>query len=64
MPTLSDAASAFSPGARQSYEYLQLVYPVTVIPGLFAKVLGGGATYNGQPAFLITATAAFRNEQW
>ncbi len=64
MPALSDASSTYSPGSRQSYEYLQLVYPVTFMPAVFARMFGGGATFNGAPAFLIVATAAFRNEQY
>ena len=64
VPVLSDASSTYSPGSQQSYEYLQLVYPVTFLPAVFARMLGGGATFNGAPAFLIVATAAFRNEQY
>ena len=39
-----------------------MVYPVPFIPGILAKVLGGGATYNGLPTYLLVSTVAFKNE--
>lgn len=63
MPTLSVDANAFSLGVAGSYEYVQVVYPVTFIPSFFARILGG-STFNGSPAFLLMSTAAFKNEQY
>lgn len=62
-PTLSNAAAQFSPGLQGSYVYLQIVYPMAIVPAVFAKMFGT-ATYNGAPAYLSVATAAFRNEQY
>ncbi len=64
MPTLSTDTGQYSPGSQQTYEYLQVIYPVTFLPNAFAAMLSGGATYNGTPAYLVVATAAFRNEQY
>ena len=63
-PTLSNANATFSPGTQQSFEYVQVVYPVTLLPSFIASLIGGGATYKGAPAFVITSTAAFKNEQY
>ena len=63
LPTLSNASSQYSPGLQGSYEYVQVVYPITFIPSLFASILGT-ATYQGAPAYLVVSTAAFRNEQY
>ena len=63
IPSLSNSSSQFSPGTAGSYEYVQVIYPITFIPGLFASILGG-ATYQGSPAYLVVSTAAFRNEQF
>ena len=64
IPTLSNASTQYSLGAQGSYEYLQVIYPITFMPTIFATMFGGGATYNGSPAFLAISTAAFRNEQY
>ena len=63
IPTLSNSSSQYSPGTGGSYEYVQVIYPITFIPSLFASVLGR-ATYQGSPAYLVVSTAAFRNEQF
>lgn len=63
IPTLSNASAQFSPGQQGSYEYIQVIYPITFIPKMFASILGG-ATYQGSPAYLAVSTAAFRNEQF
>lgn len=62
IPALSNGAASYSLGSAQSYEYLQILYPVTFMPSVFASFLGGGVTYNGSPAFLLVSTAAFKNE--
>ena len=64
LPALSNASTQYSPGRQSSYEYLQVIYPITFLPTYFASILSGGHTYKGSPAFLIVATAAFRNEQY
>ena len=64
IPALSNGSTQFSPGAQGSYEYLEVIYPITFIPAMFASILGGAAVYNGSPAYLAISTAAFRNEQY
>ena len=64
IPTLSNASTSYSPGSQGQYEYMQVIYPITFLPTVFASMLSGGATYNGSPAFLAVSTAAFRNEQY
>lgn len=61
-PALTPGSGQFTLGKRGDYQYLQVVYPITFMPSAFAAMLSGGATFNGKPAFLATATAAFRNE--
>ena len=63
MPALVVDSGSYSVGVQNSYEYVQVVYPVTFLPGFVVKMLGG-ATYNGSPAFLLVSTAAFKNEQY
>ena len=63
IPPLTNNASQYAPGLQQSYEYLQVIYPITFIPGAFASMLGQ-ATFNGATAYLIVSTAAFKNEQY
>ena len=62
LPTLAVDSGAYSIGTAGSYEYLQVVYPVPFIPAILARVLGGGATYNGSPTYLLVSTVAFKNE--
>ncbi len=64
VPPLSNASATFTPGTQGLYVYMQAVYPVTFLPAFLAKLLGAGATYNGAAAYLVTSTAAFRNEQY
>lgn len=64
IPQLKVDTGAYSVGTQGTYEYLLIVYPVTFIPSFFAKILGGNATYQGLPAFLLTSTATFKNEQY
>lgn len=63
MPTLSNTAAQYNPGLQGGYIYLQIVYPVTILPKVLANILGT-TTFKGAPAYLITSTAAFRNEQY
>ncbi len=62
LPALIVDAGAYTVGGAGAYQYLQVIYPVTFIPGVFARILGGGATYGGSPAFLLVSTATFKNE--
>ena len=64
IPTLSNSATQFNPGVQTDYVYLQVIYPITFLPSFMTKLLSGGATYNGSPAYLAVSTAAFRNEQY
>lgn len=64
IPSLSNASASFSVGMQKQYEYLQVIYPFTALPGFFSSMLSGGRTFNGSPAYLIVSTAAFRNENY
>lgn len=64
IPSLSNTGAQFSPGAQGSYVYVQVIYPITILPAFMTSLLGSGATYNGAPAYLAISTAAFRNEQY
>ena len=64
VPNLSNSSTAYSTGVQASYEYLQLVYPITFLPSFFTKIFGAGVSFNGSPAVLLTATIAFRNENY
>ncbi len=63
IPALSNASASYSPGGTGSYEYLQVIYPITFLPSALLKFFGN-ATYNGSSAYLLVSTAAFRNEQY
>ena len=64
IPPLTSGAGQYNLGSRGTYQYLQVIYPITFLPSALASVLGAGATYNGSPAYLTIATAAFRNENF
>ena len=64
IPVLSNGAAQYTLGTQGSYEYLQIIYPVTFLPAGLASILSHGATFNGSPAYLLVSTAAFRNEQY
>ncbi|MGC5777775.1 TadE/TadG family type IV pilus assembly protein [Methylobacterium sp. NFXW15] len=64
VPNLTPGSGQFDLGMQGDFQYLQVIYPVTFLPSGFAAMLSGGATFNGQAAYLATATAAFRNEQY
>ncbi len=67
IPALSNGSASYSPGGpggtANSYEYLQVIYPVTFLPSALLKFFGT-ATYNGSPAYLLVSTAAFENERY
>jgi Flp pilus assembly pilin Flp len=62
IPALTPGSGQYSLGTRGQYQYLLVIYPITFLPAAFAKMLGGGAVFNGAPAYLAVSTAAFRNE--
>ena len=62
IPTLSNTPTRFSPGSLGSCGSMQVIYPITLIPTVFASMFSGG-TYNGAPASPAVSTAAFKNEQ-
>ena len=62
VPVLTPGSGQFTLGTRGQYQYLQVIYPITFLPSGFAAMLSGGQTFNGKPAYLAIATAAFRNE--
>jgi Flp pilus assembly protein TadG len=64
IPSLSGSAGQFNLGAAGQYQYLQVIYPIRFMPRVFAQMLSGAATYQGQSAYLAISTAAFRNEQY
>lgn len=63
VPQLTSTGAQFSPGVQGSYEYLQVIYPITFLPSLVTNLLST-QTYNGAAAYLTMSTAAFRNEQY
>ncbi len=64
IPALTPGTGTFDLGTQGDFQYLQVIYPITFLPSGFASILSGGATFNGQAAYLAIATAAFRNEQY
>ena len=64
IPALTNNGASFSTGIQASYEYVEVVYPITFLPAFMNKIFGNGTTYNGSPAYLVVSTAAFRNEQY
>jgi Flp pilus assembly protein TadG len=63
IPELSNVAPKYSVGVQGSYEYLQVIYPITFLPALLTRMLSSWS-YKGVPAYLAVSTAAFRNEQY
>lgn len=64
IPNLSGGSGQYTLGIRGDFQYLQVVYPITLLPAAIMSWLGGGTTYKGAPAYLAVSTAAFRNEQF
>ncbi len=64
IPPLSSSSMQYSLGAQGSYEYLQVLYPITFLPSFVTNLMSNGVVYNGAPAVLLVSTAAFRNEQY
>lgn len=64
IPDLTSGSGQYSLGGRGEYQYLQVIYPMTMIPNILLSAFDDGTRYNGKPAFLAISTAAFRNEQF
>jgi Flp pilus assembly protein TadG len=64
LPALTSGTGQFTLGGQGDYQYLQVIYPVTILPSFMTSWLDASATYNGKAAYLITSTAAFRVEQY
>ena len=64
IPALSNGSTQFDLGVQGSYVYLQVMYPLTQLPTLFTNLFSPGITYNGNAAYLLVSTIAFRNEQY
>ena len=62
IPPLTPGSGQYTLGTRGQFQYLLVIYPINFLPSAFASMLGGGATFNGAPAYLTVSTAAFRNE--
>lgn len=64
VPNLTTGSGQLNMGGRGDYQYLQVIYPITLLPAPISSWLSGGATYKGKPAYLAISAAAFRNEQY
>lgn len=64
IPPLNNTSGTFQLGPAGANQYLLIIYPFTMLPPWLAQTLGAQATYKGQPAYLLTSTAIFRNEQY
>jgi Flp pilus assembly protein TadG len=59
-PPLDNAQTSYCMGSTSAYVVLQILYPVPVFTGLFAR--GAVQTFQGHTVRVLTATAVFRNE--
>ncbi len=64
LPPLTPGSGQFTLGSRGDYQYLQVIYPVTLLPAFMTSWLDTSATYKGKAAYLVISTAAFRVEQF
>lgn len=64
LPVLTPGSGQFSLGNRGDYQYLQVIYPVTLLPPFMTGWLDATTTYKGKAAYLLISTAAFRVEQY
>lgn len=64
LPPLTPGSGQFALGGRGDYQYLQVIYPVTLLPAFMTNWLDTTATYKDKPAYLVISTAAFRVEQF
>ncbi|AWN52953.1 TadE/TadG family type IV pilus assembly protein [Methylobacterium sp. 17Sr1-1] len=64
LPVLTPGSGQFSLGNRGDYQYLQVIYPITLLPPFVTGWLDATTTYKGKAAYLLISTAAFRVEQY
>lgn len=64
VPPLTPGSGQFSLGSRGDYQYLEVIYPITLLPPFMSSWLDGTTTYKGKAAYLAISTAAFRVEQY
>lgn len=64
VPPLTPGSGQFTLGGQGDYQYLQVIYPVTILPSFMTGWLDASATYKGKAAYLVMSTAAFRVEQY
>ncbi|KQT19651.1 pilus assembly protein TadE [Methylobacterium sp. Leaf399] len=63
IPDLTPGAGTFNMGVQGDYQYLQVIYPIRVLPSFMTTMLGS-TQYKGSPAYLAVSTAVFRNEKY
>ncbi len=59
-PPLDNTQTSYCMGSTSAYVVLQILYPLPVFTGLFAR--GAVQTYQGHTVRVLMATAVFRNE--
>ena len=64
LPALTPGSGQFTLGTRGEYQYLQVIYPITLLPPFVTGWLDATTTYKGKAAYLLISTAAFRVEQY
>lgn len=64
LPVLTPGSGQFTLGTRGDYQYLQVIYPITLLPPFVTGWLDATTTYKGKAAYLLISTAAFRVEQY
>lgn len=63
IPPLTPGSGQFSLGIQGDYQYLQVIYPITLLPPFMVSMFGG-TQYKGASAYLAISGAAFRNEKY
>lgn len=63
IPPLTPGSGQFSMGIQGDYQYLQVIYPMTLLPPFMANMFGG-TQYKGATAYLAISSAVFRNEKY
>lgn len=63
LPALTPGSGQFSMGIQGDYQYLQVIYPITLLPPFMANLFGG-TQYKGSAAYLAISSAVFRNEKY
>ncbi|WP_279604032.1 TadE/TadG family type IV pilus assembly protein [Methylobacterium sp. J-092] len=60
VPSQTSGSGQYDLGNAGDYQYLQVIYPISVLPSVFASMLGT----DGSTSYLAISTAAFRNEKF